>query len=570
MNTSKELIRESESLLLKSRQLATHKQFEKAIVLLKKAQTLTPNAVVVHFYLGNIFAALEQWDEAINSFQKITQTLNPQHAESYNNLGRIFYKKKNFDVALENYEKAIQFYPSYFEAHFNLALLWMAQAQWTNAKRQLQKILFLKNNQIDYIYELLAQIALQEKNFEEALHFYTKRADFKKELSSQQLNNLGAIHTQLNNHTQAIDYFQQTLRLEPKHLEARNNLAALFLKENNLKESIWHYKLYLRLAPKDFEAHYNLGVAFMISGRLKESIQSFQTAIELRPEQGLDAWCNLGAVYLRMQKLQLAYDSYQKALLLDSQNEIAQFMIVALSRSSVISNKGNVRDLSIPSTVPLVYVRNLFDNYAPYFEKHLNHTLHYQVPQKLYQLVAPYLNKKNYTILDLGCGTGLSGIPFATCKETLVGVDISSKMLEKAKTKKIYNRLLRQDITSFLMQCNEYYDVIVSSDTLVYFGDLSFILKRVFEIANPGAFFLFSIEVMNSNQEKEFLDHNSLYYRLQSHGRYEHQYRKVLTLAQQYGWYKVDENYTEARLQDHQPVNAMMILLQKLIYKRDV
>ena len=52
--------------------------------------------------------------------------------------------------------------------------------------------------------------------------------------------------------------------------------------------------------------------------------------------------------------------------------------------------------------------------------------------------------------LDLGCGTGLSGEPFKGLSRRLVGVDVSSGMLEQAKRKDIYSVLECEDVFAFL------------------------------------------------------------------------------------------------------------------------
>ena len=54
------------------------------------------------------------------------------------------------------------------------------------------------------------------------------------------------------------------------------------------------------------------------------------------------------------------------------------------------------------------------------------------------------------SIMDLGCGTGLFGIEIRQFCEHLEGVDLSEKMLDKAKEKNIYNNLIKQDILDYL------------------------------------------------------------------------------------------------------------------------
>ena len=59
-------------------------------------------------------------------------------------------------------------------------------------------------------------------------------------------------------------------------------------------------------------------------------------------------------------------------------------------------------------------------------------------------------DKKNLKLLDFGCGTGLLG---QVLKEkfgfnNLVGLDVSEDMLEKAKQKAIYNKLICSYVTN--------------------------------------------------------------------------------------------------------------------------
>jgi predicted TPR repeat methyltransferase len=84
---------------------------------------------------------------------------------------------------------------------------------------------------------------------------------------------------------------------------------------------------------------------------------------------------------------------------------------------------------------PSEYVQQLFDQYAQKFDSHLVEVLSYSVPDKLAELLRPHAesSRAKWAMLDLGCGTGLSGAAIAPYARELVGVDLSSKMLEKAR-----------------------------------------------------------------------------------------------------------------------------------------
>ena len=79
-------------------------------------------------------------------------------------------------------------------------------------------------------------------------------------------------------------------------------------------------------------------------------------------------------------------------------------------------------------------------------------------------------------MLDAGCGTGLCGPLVAPYARRLVGVDLSEGMLKQAAEKNVYDALVKAELTEYLGDHRDAFDLIVSADTLVYFGDLAGVL----------------------------------------------------------------------------------------------
>ena len=79
---------------------------------------------------------------------------------------------------------------------------------------------------------------------------------------------------------------------------------------------------------------------------------------------------------------------------------------------------------------------------------------------------------KSLDVLDAGCGTGLCGPLVAPYARRLTGVDLSAGMLAQAKEKNVYDALMKGELTEYLRDSREAFDLIVSADTLVYFGGL--------------------------------------------------------------------------------------------------
>jgi predicted TPR repeat methyltransferase len=98
-------------------------------------------------------------------------------------------------------------------------------------------------------------------------------------------------------------------------------------------------------------------------------------------------------------------------------------------------------------------------------------------------------------VLDLGCGTGLSGAAFRPHCDWLVGVDISPGMVEQARAKGLYDRLEVSDLLEFLANENGAQNhLAVAADVFVYCSDIAPIAKGVAKALAPGGLFAFSVE----------------------------------------------------------------------------
>ena len=80
------------------------------------------------------------------------------------------------------------------------------------------------------------------------------------------------------------------------------------------------------------------------------------------------------------------------------------------------------------------------------------------------------------TILDEASADTLAcrvcGALVAPYARRLLGVDLSAKMIAHAQERKVYDSLVKSELTTYLRDVRAAYDVIVSADTLVYFGPL--------------------------------------------------------------------------------------------------
>ena len=151
-------------------------------------------------------------------------------------------------------------------------------------------------------------------------------------------------------------------------------------------------------------------------------------------------------------------------------------------------------------------------------------------------------------ILDLGCGTGLAGMMFKTDENSFTGVDISQKMLEIAKSKDVYEKLVKDDIRHFLDTNFEKFDKIIAFDVLNYVEDMAGILS-----ATRGAPLVFSVE--NAPQDVAELE-------ISPAGRYRHNPVYIRRLLIECGYQNIQSHQFALRMEENEPVEGTLFQAQ--------
>ena len=136
----------------------------------------------------------------------------------------------------------------------------------------------------------------------------------------------------------------------------------------------------------------------------------------------------------------------------------------------------------------------------------------YRSPVLISNYYDKYSNKNDVPVLDVGAGTGL--IAEVMNKKNTIdidAIDISPEMLESAKSKNCYNKLLEADITKNLDIDNNYYGAIVSAGTFTHGHIGPNALDELLRVTKPSGLFVITIHskvYVNQNFEQKFQDIN--------------------------------------------------------------
>src|SRR3982074_239138 len=152
------------------------------------------------------------------------------------------------------------------------------------------------------------------------------------------------------------------------------------------------------------------------------------------------------------------------------------------------------------SAMPQAYVRALFDQYAPKFETALVDDLGYRGPALLFKAVLaarqavrkPAFFKR---AIDLGCGTGLAAFAFARKVDHFIGIDLSPRMIERARGTGFYAQVVVSEMVEGLRsKPDASADLILAADAMVYLSDLAPVLREAKRVLAAGGLLAFTVE----------------------------------------------------------------------------
>ena len=207
-----------------------------------------------------------------------------------------------------------------------------------------------------------------------------------------------------------------------------------------------------------------------------------------------------------------------------------------------------------PAATPAAYVIARFDGFAERFDRWLREELHYLGPEQVVARIARTFGAGDGTldVCDAGCGTGLLGLLLRPYARRLDGIDVSPRMLDKARALGVYDALLEADLVGALARTPAAYDVITAADVLVYFGDLGPVLAVAAAGLRDGGLFVFTVE------RAEGGDHV-----LTDAARYAHSAEGVRRAAAAAGLVEVCVEDDEVRREGAYPVRSLTCAFRK-------
>ena len=199
------------------------------------------------------------------------------------------------------------------------------------------------------------------------------------------------------------------------------------------------------------------------------------------------------------------------------------------------------------------YVETLFDQHAESFEDILVEQLGYAVPVQVRQRLQALGLGPFKRMLDLGCGTGLTGGTLRDIVDDITGIDISENMVEIAHEKELYETLYVAEVEDFLEDNDdEPFDLITATDVLPYIGAIEPLFFGAAENMVAGGLFIFSSESLPDGDERS--------YAVGPHQRFVHSPAYIRARLADCGFDLVEMGEINVRMQDGEPSPGHLVI----------
>jgi predicted TPR repeat methyltransferase len=395
---------------------------------------------------------------------------------------------------------------------------------------------------------------------------------------AQALHMFGLLHGQFGSRQQALALIGRAIALHPAETNFHNNLGNVLQEDGQLAAAEASYRQAQSLDPARPDTLNNLAVLLARRGEDVQAEQMYLTLLAAAPDFA-DARENLANLYLRQRRLDEALAQCAAGLITSPRNRGLRRLVARaysewgmpeqaaqVYREWIRDEPDNPKPVhylaaltgqDVPTQASAAYVAQTFDDFASSFDNRLAE-LQYSAPGLVGEALATRLGAPapRWRIVDAGCGTGLCAPLLAPYASQLVGVDLSHGMLQRAGQRGGYSELVQADLVAFLLERPAGADVIVSADTLCYFGALpGFAAAAHATLCSPG-WLIFTVE--SHADEAGAPD-----FRLHPHGRYSHRAGYLRAVLLEAGFVAPEMAAVTLRMELNQPVAGWLVCARR-------
>lgn len=301
--------------------LADQGRTDEALQHYTESLRIEPLYAEAHANIGIALAKKGMLDKAIRHYTAALE-IDPGKPGPRNNLGAALNRAGRTDEAIEQFRAVLQIDPEYVSAHYNLGIAYAKKGRFADAVKHFSEVFRLRPE-----YALPGKAAVFPDRLNDPAGDI-QAAQVRAEYGKAQ-NNLGAQRAMQGNVAEAIENFNEALKVNPDAVETHYNLGLFLQQLGRFDDAAAHYREALRIKPDYIQGHAGLAALLMHRKNIDGAASHYQEALRLDP--GNPEYANsLGIALARLGKKAEAIESFRRALTLDPDYADAQHNLVRM------------------------------------------------------------------------------------------------------------------------------------------------------------------------------------------------------------------------------------------------
>jgi len=250
--------------------------YENAIKSWQESLTIKTDNLILN-YVCEAFISLDKFEEGLSYINKIPQ----EKLETRYSISKAICLKNLGDVAgaLEIFEKLLSDEPENLQVNSLLGNTYFEKQDFKKALDRVNKAIELAPNSHDEYYnKALVLGGLQQ--FDEAMVLYDKALAINPKHDESWINK-GALISNQGNYDEAITYLMKGLEINPENLIGLESMGITLCKMNKNTEALRYYDIVLKIDPKNPNAFYGKSVVCARDGDILECLSNLEKVITI-------------------------------------------------------------------------------------------------------------------------------------------------------------------------------------------------------------------------------------------------------------------------------------------------
>jgi tetratricopeptide (TPR) repeat protein len=252
------------------------KRLPEAVREYERCLELNPDAYAAYSNLSAIYLDQGQFQKGEEMLLKVT-SLSPNFTEGFINLAVLYIRKRDPDKALAAINRALETNPDSYVAHYNKGEVLTMREDYKAAVESYKRAVYLRPDMTAFkltlgvAYMRVGDLVSAEKQFNELTN---------SPVAAEAYRNLGLLYNNAGQPDQAMQYFNQAVRVQPAFAEVYHDIGVVYLRKQMPDQAIQQFRTVLQQQPDHGPAVLDLAAAYQMKGDIPAARQVLQTYVQ--------------------------------------------------------------------------------------------------------------------------------------------------------------------------------------------------------------------------------------------------------------------------------------------------